>query len=235
MTVPTAHRRFSVWTEAGLWRRVHRAVLDELGSQGLIDWSRVVIDATSVRAKRHPRCPGARRARRRPRALYLGEGALELRRHQWPRKRCRSPRRVVGARATTFNASTSALSAATRAVGGSQCAPYRPARAHQPGRPWHRKTVCRSRYRAAGSGLTANTEYPAAISAALPRAAVGLDPDHGISSMSVGAGMLGYQHVNRAIPSTPSGSRTRATRLPAGFINSTSWWTSAQSSPTNSN
>lgn len=25
----TAHRRFTVWTEAGLWRRLHRAVLDE--------------------------------------------------------------------------------------------------------------------------------------------------------------------------------------------------------------
>ncbi|MFE9328742.1 IS5 family transposase [Nocardia sp. NPDC052278] len=52
VTVPTAHRRFSVWTEAGLWRRLHRTVLDELGSQGLIDWSRAVIDAASVRAKK---------------------------------------------------------------------------------------------------------------------------------------------------------------------------------------
>ncbi|MFX0581151.1 IS5 family transposase [Nocardia nepalensis] len=51
-TVPTAHRRFTVWTEAGLWRRLHRAVLNELGSQGLIDWSRAVIDAASVRAKK---------------------------------------------------------------------------------------------------------------------------------------------------------------------------------------
>lgn len=40
-----------MWTKAGLWRRLHRAVLDELGSQGLIDWSRAVIDAASVRAK----------------------------------------------------------------------------------------------------------------------------------------------------------------------------------------
>lgn len=52
VTVPTAHRRFTVWTETGLWRRLHRAVLDELGSRGLIDWSRAVIDAASVRAKR---------------------------------------------------------------------------------------------------------------------------------------------------------------------------------------
>ena len=52
VTVPTAHRRFSAWTDAGLWRRLHRAVLDELGSRGLIDWSRAVIDAASVRAKK---------------------------------------------------------------------------------------------------------------------------------------------------------------------------------------
>ncbi|WP_338674264.1 IS5 family transposase [Streptomyces sp. SCSIO 30461] len=29
----TAHHRFNVWTEAGLWRRLHRAVLDELGAR----------------------------------------------------------------------------------------------------------------------------------------------------------------------------------------------------------
>ncbi|MFG2681296.1 transposase [Streptomyces sp. NPDC048392] len=30
----TAHRRFAAWTKAGLWRRLHRAVLDELGARG---------------------------------------------------------------------------------------------------------------------------------------------------------------------------------------------------------
>ena len=48
----TAHRRFAAWTEAGLWRRLHRAVLDRLGAQAAIDWSRAVVDAVSVRAKR---------------------------------------------------------------------------------------------------------------------------------------------------------------------------------------
>lgn len=52
VTVPTAHRRFTDWTRAGLWPRLHRAVLDQLGSQGLIDWSRAVADAASVRAKK---------------------------------------------------------------------------------------------------------------------------------------------------------------------------------------
>ena len=52
VTVPTAHRRFTQWAEAALWRRLHQAVLDELGSQGEIDWSRAILDAASVRAKR---------------------------------------------------------------------------------------------------------------------------------------------------------------------------------------
>ncbi len=44
--------RFMAWTEAGLWRRLHRAVLDRLGEQAAIDWSRAVVDAASVRAKK---------------------------------------------------------------------------------------------------------------------------------------------------------------------------------------
>jgi transposase len=48
----TAHRRFAAWTRAGVWRRLHVAVLDRLGAAGELDWSRVVVDAASVRAKR---------------------------------------------------------------------------------------------------------------------------------------------------------------------------------------
>lgn len=52
VTVPTAHRRFTEWTRAALWRRLHQAVLDELGSRGEVDWSRAILDAASVRAKK---------------------------------------------------------------------------------------------------------------------------------------------------------------------------------------
>ncbi len=48
----TAHRRFTQQTKAGLWRRLHWAVLDELGSQGLIGWSRAIADSACVRAKK---------------------------------------------------------------------------------------------------------------------------------------------------------------------------------------
>ncbi|MFF3326414.1 IS5 family transposase [Streptomyces sp. NPDC002889] len=48
----TVHRRFTVWTEAGLWRRLHRVVLDELGARGEVDWASAIVDAASVRAKK---------------------------------------------------------------------------------------------------------------------------------------------------------------------------------------
>jgi transposase len=52
VSTATAHRRFISWTEAGLWRRLHRAVLDELGAQGQVDWTRALLATASVRAKR---------------------------------------------------------------------------------------------------------------------------------------------------------------------------------------
>ena len=48
----TAHRRFSAWSAAGVWRLLHRAVLDQLGSTGEVDWSAAIVDAASVRAKK---------------------------------------------------------------------------------------------------------------------------------------------------------------------------------------
>lgn len=51
----TAHRRFAAWTEDGLWRRLHQAVLDELGSRGEVDWTSAIVDAASVRAKKGDR------------------------------------------------------------------------------------------------------------------------------------------------------------------------------------
>ncbi|MFK0160810.1 IS5 family transposase [Streptomyces sp. NPDC090493] len=46
----TAFRRFTEWTEARAWARLHRLVLDELGSRGGLDWLRCAIDSVSVRA-----------------------------------------------------------------------------------------------------------------------------------------------------------------------------------------
>jgi len=49
---PTAHRRFAQWTEAGLWERLHHAILDRLGGAAAVDWSRAVVDSISVRAEK---------------------------------------------------------------------------------------------------------------------------------------------------------------------------------------
>ncbi|WP_434481612.1 transposase [Streptomyces sp. NBC_01281] len=48
----TAHRRFKVWTEVGLWRRLHRAALNELGGRGEVGWTSAIVDAASVRAQK---------------------------------------------------------------------------------------------------------------------------------------------------------------------------------------
>ncbi|MGI5328364.1 IS5 family transposase [Actinomadura nitritigenes] len=52
VSVPTAHRRFTAWTRAGVWSRLHRAVLDELGARGQVGWASAIVDAAIVRAKR---------------------------------------------------------------------------------------------------------------------------------------------------------------------------------------
>ena len=51
----TCWRRMREWADAGLFDQLHRAVLDRLGEQAAIDWSRAVVDAASVRAKKGAR------------------------------------------------------------------------------------------------------------------------------------------------------------------------------------
>lgn len=47
----TAHRRFVIWSRAGVWGRLHEAVLDRINECGLLDLTRVVLDSAHVRAK----------------------------------------------------------------------------------------------------------------------------------------------------------------------------------------
>ena len=53
----TCGRRLRDWQKAGVWRRLHRVLLDELGKAGLIDWSRASLDSASVPAKRGAQGP----------------------------------------------------------------------------------------------------------------------------------------------------------------------------------
>jgi transposase len=48
----TCWRRLRDSQKAGVWRRLHRVLLDELGKAGMIDWSRASLDSASVPAKR---------------------------------------------------------------------------------------------------------------------------------------------------------------------------------------
>ena len=48
----TCWRRLRDWQKAGVWHRLYRVLLDELGKAGLIDWSRASLDSASVPAKR---------------------------------------------------------------------------------------------------------------------------------------------------------------------------------------
>jgi transposase len=48
----TCWRRLRDWQKAGVWHRLHRALLDKLGKTGSIDWSRASLDSASVPAKR---------------------------------------------------------------------------------------------------------------------------------------------------------------------------------------
>ena len=46
----TCWRRLRDWQQAGGWEKIHRVLLDRLGDQGKIDWSRAVVDSASIRA-----------------------------------------------------------------------------------------------------------------------------------------------------------------------------------------
>jgi len=46
----TCWRRLRDWQEAGVWQKMWRLLLNELGSQGEVELSRAVIDSCSVRA-----------------------------------------------------------------------------------------------------------------------------------------------------------------------------------------
>ncbi len=48
----TCWRRMHEWADAGVFDRLHQAVLDQLGKRGRLDWSRTSLDGVSVRAKR---------------------------------------------------------------------------------------------------------------------------------------------------------------------------------------
>jgi transposase len=54
----TCWRRLKEWHKAGVWRRLHRVLLDRLGKANHIDWSRASLDSASVPAPGGANKPG---------------------------------------------------------------------------------------------------------------------------------------------------------------------------------
>ena len=77
----TCWRRLEEWHRAGVWERLHRALLDRLGEADRVDWSRASLNSASVAA------PGGARIRARTRqiaanrarsATFWSTGAVSL-------------------------------------------------------------------------------------------------------------------------------------------------------------
>ena len=48
----TCWRRLRAWQAAGVWARLHALLLAELRAAGELDWSRAVVDASYIQAKK---------------------------------------------------------------------------------------------------------------------------------------------------------------------------------------
>jgi transposase len=64
----TCWRRLRDWQEAGVWRELHRVLLERLGEADEIDWERASLDSASVAAKRGAKKPARIRRIRANRA-----------------------------------------------------------------------------------------------------------------------------------------------------------------------
>jgi transposase len=64
----TCWRRLRDWQKAGVWRELHRVLLERLGEADEIDWERTSLDSASVAAKRGAKKPARTRRIRAIRA-----------------------------------------------------------------------------------------------------------------------------------------------------------------------
>jgi transposase len=74
----TCWRRLKEWHKAGVWERLHQALLDRLGEADRVDWSRASLDSASVAA------PGGREDGPEPdRSRQIGLEAPPFGRPEW--------------------------------------------------------------------------------------------------------------------------------------------------------
>ena len=84
----TCWRRLRDWQAAGVWEKLHERVLNWLGDQAAVDWSRGSLDSISVRAKRG----ASRRGRTRRTAASRAPSTTRWSIGTVSRWRCASPR-----------------------------------------------------------------------------------------------------------------------------------------------
>ena len=86
----TCWRRLRDWHEAGVWEKIWRILLDELGLADAIDWDKVIFDSCSVRA-----VFGGRRPARIPRiAAKMARNGMLCAMAKGPRWRWSIPERT---------------------------------------------------------------------------------------------------------------------------------------------
>src|SRR3712207_2182263 len=79
----TCWRRLREWQEAGVWQKLHERLLNWLGDEAAIEWSRASVDTLSVRAQRGAGRPAPTRptaARRGPSSPWSSTGPAS----RWP-------------------------------------------------------------------------------------------------------------------------------------------------------
>src|SRR5919107_4624771 len=64
----TCWRRLREWQRRGVWKKLHRAMLDRLAAADRIDWSRAALDSRSLPAKGGARTSGRTRPTKASRA-----------------------------------------------------------------------------------------------------------------------------------------------------------------------
>jgi transposase len=55
----TCWRRLRMWTDAGVWDRLHQVLVDELTAQGAVDMRRALVDSSVALAKKGAKQPVA--------------------------------------------------------------------------------------------------------------------------------------------------------------------------------
>lgn len=110
----TCWRRLRYWQRRGVWKKLLHAMLDRLGSEGLIDWEKACVDSQSYRAVFGGSSP-AQTPRIEPKKARNGTSSSMATGRRWP---CASPGRTGTSRWRQCRCWTTCRRSDSRAVVG---------------------------------------------------------------------------------------------------------------------